>query len=49
MRAQLDGGTAPRLRPDIDDALRAHVLADATYRSAAAGGAPVSVPAVLSR
>ncbi len=49
VRTRLDGGTAPRLRPDVDDALRAHVLADATYRSAAAGGAPVSVPAVPSR
>jgi len=49
VRTRLDGGTAPRLRPDVDDALRAHVLADATYRSAVAGGAPVSVPAVPSR
>jgi predicted dehydrogenase len=31
--------------PSFDDALRAHVLVDAVYRSAAAGGAPVDVPA----
>ena len=29
--------------PSFTDALRAHVLADAAYRSAAAGGAPISV------
>jgi predicted dehydrogenase len=31
--------------PDFDDALRAHVVVDAAYRSAAQGGAPVAVPA----
>ena len=31
-------------RPDVATALRAHVLADAAYRSAADGGAPVPVP-----
>jgi UDP-N-acetyl-2-amino-2-deoxyglucuronate dehydrogenase len=30
--------------PSFADALRAHVLVDAVYRSAAAGGAPVAVP-----
>ncbi|HEY2430796.1 MAG TPA: Gfo/Idh/MocA family oxidoreductase [Acidimicrobiales bacterium] len=30
--------------PDFADALRAHVVVDATYRSAAADGAPVEVP-----
>lgn len=30
--------------PDVTVALRAHVLADAVYRSAAAGGGPVDVP-----
>jgi predicted dehydrogenase len=29
--------------PSFTDALRAHVLADAAYRSAAAGGAPIQV------
>ncbi len=31
--------------PDFADALRAHVIVDAAYRSAAAGGSPVEVPA----
>ena len=30
--------------PSFHDALRAHVLADAAYRSAANGGAPIAVP-----
>jgi hypothetical protein len=30
--------------PDVLDALRAHVIVDACYRSAAGGGAVVSVP-----
>jgi predicted dehydrogenase len=30
--------------PDVHDALRAHVVADAIYRSAAAGGSVVAVP-----
>jgi predicted dehydrogenase len=45
VRAHLDGRTAPRVRPDVADALRAHVLADAVYRSAATGGGAVAVPA----
>ena len=45
VQVHLDGGTPDRLRPDVDDALRAHVLADATYRSAAVGGYPVAIPA----
>ncbi len=40
----LGGGDPARLRPDMDDALRAHVLVDATYRSAAADGTPVTIP-----
>lgn len=40
----LAGRTPPRLRPDVVDALRAHVVADAVYRSAAAGGGAVDVP-----
>lgn len=42
----LDGGTPDRLRPDVTDALRAHVLADAVYRSAGVGGDAVAVPTV---
>jgi predicted dehydrogenase len=37
------GGVVRRLRPDAGDALRAHVLVDAMYRSARAGGQPVGV------
>lgn len=38
----IDAVTAGQpVSPDFDDALRAHVLADAVYRSAAAGGAPI--------
>jgi predicted dehydrogenase len=44
VQVHLDGGTPDRLRPDVLDALRAHVLADATYRSAAVGGDPVAIP-----
>jgi len=46
---RMEGGPPPRLRPDMDDALRAHVLTDATYRSAAARGEPVEVPVGLPR
>jgi predicted dehydrogenase len=46
VQVHLDGGTPDRLRPDVDDALRAHVLADAVYRSAAAGGDQVELPAL---
>ena len=42
----LDGGTPERLRPDVTDALRAHVLADAVYRSAGVGGDAVAIPTV---
>jgi predicted dehydrogenase len=45
VRAHRAGGEPPRLRPDVTDALRAHIVADAVYRSARAGGAPVVVPA----
>lgn len=31
-------------KPDFTEALRAHLLTDAAYRSAASGGAPVAVP-----
>ena len=44
VRVRMDGGEPARIGPDVDDALRAHVLADVTYRSAAAGGVPVVVP-----
>ena len=40
----LEGGTPERLRPDVEDALRAHVLADATYRSPVVGGDPLPIP-----
>jgi predicted dehydrogenase len=45
VRTRRAGGEPGRLRPDVDDALRAHVLADAVYRSAGAGGDPVAVSA----
>jgi hypothetical protein len=45
VRDRLDGADPARLRPDIDDALRAHVLVDAVYRSAAVGGDSIAVPA----
>ncbi len=48
VRTGLDGGTPPRVRPDVTDALRAHVLADAVYRSARGDGGAVAVPAVSS-
>lgn len=37
------GGVVRRLRPDAADALRAHVVVDAMYRSARAGGQPIGV------
>ena len=46
VRVHLDGGVPDRLRPDVTDALRAHVLVDAVYRSAAVGGDPLAVPVV---
>jgi len=36
-------GSSGRLSPDVHDALRAHVLVDAVYRSAEQGGRPVPV------
>jgi myo-inositol 2-dehydrogenase/D-chiro-inositol 1-dehydrogenase len=42
VRAVRDGTPA---WPDVDAALRAHVVVDATYRSAAAGGSSVAIPA----
>ncbi len=38
-----DGGAPRRVRPDVHDAVRAHELVEAAYRSAAAGGAPIPV------
>ena len=49
VQGHLDGGTPDRLRPDVEDALRAHVLADAVYRSARVGGDSVALPAVVER
>lgn len=43
VRDRLAGRAPGRLRPDVDDALRAHVLADAAYRSATSGATPVRV------
>ena len=40
IQALLEGRPAT---PDVDDALRAHVIVDAIYRSAAQGGVPVDV------
>jgi predicted dehydrogenase len=40
LRACRDGGS---VSPGFDEALRAHVLVDAVYRSAVSGGAPVAV------
>jgi len=37
------GAVPASLSPDVRDALRAHVLVDAVYRSARDGGAPVSI------
>jgi UDP-N-acetyl-2-amino-2-deoxyglucuronate dehydrogenase len=45
VRTHLGGGTPDRLRPDVVDALRAHVLADVVYRSASLDGDPLAVPA----
>ncbi len=44
VRERLDGGRPGRLRPDVHDALRAHELVDAVYRSAGSDGAAVAVP-----
>ncbi len=43
VRARLDGADPTRLRPDVHDALRAHALVDAVYRSAGADGSAVTI------
>ena len=43
VRRSMQGGPAERVRPDVHDALRAHEVVDAIYRSAAGGGAPVGL------
>jgi predicted dehydrogenase len=43
-RRAIAGEQVPRLRPDVRDALRAHQLVDAMYRSARDGGTVVGVP-----
>jgi predicted dehydrogenase len=46
----LDAVTAgATIGPDFESALRAHVVVDAAYRSAAQGGTPVTVPAARPR
>ncbi|MFZ4518735.1 MAG: Gfo/Idh/MocA family protein [Microthrixaceae bacterium] len=47
--AHLRGEAVGRLDPDPADALRAHVLADAVYRSAGGHGDQVAVPAARPR
>lgn len=47
VRRGLDGLSTERVRPDVQDALRAHVVVDAIYRSASADGAPVELPAAV--
>lgn len=49
VRHRRDGGEPGRLDPDVEDALRAHVLADAVYRSAAGDGDAVFVPVPADR
>lgn len=44
VRCWLAGEQVARLRPDVHDALRAHELVHAVYRSAEQGGAPVRTP-----
>lgn len=44
VRRSAEGATTQRVRPDVRDALRAHEVVDAIYRSAAAGGTPVELP-----
>ena len=44
----LDGGPVERVRPDVHDALRAHRVVDAVYRSAGTGGEPVALSDPLS-
>jgi predicted dehydrogenase len=45
VRACAEGAAVPALDPDVHHALRAHVLADAVYRSSRNGGVPLTVPA----
>ncbi len=44
VRRGLDGEPTAPVHPDVHDALRAHVVVDAIYRSAGLGGAPVELP-----
>ena len=44
VRAASAGAAVPAVEPDVHHALRAHVLADAVYRSSRGGGLPVTVP-----
>ena len=44
VRSHGEGRPVPPLDPDVHVALRAHVLADAVYRSSQGGGLPVTVP-----
>ena len=43
VRRGLEGAPVERVRPDVRDALRAHEVVDAVYRSARAGGAPTDL------
>ena len=44
VRSRRDGAPVPEVEPNVHHALRAHVLADAVYRSSLGGGLPVTVP-----
>ena len=44
VRARAGGAPVPAVDPNVHHALRAHVLADAVYRSSRGGGLPVTVP-----
>ncbi len=48
VRRHLDGEAIAPVRPDVHDALRAHLVVDAIYRSARSSGAPVPLPAVAA-
>ena len=43
VRERLDGAAPARLRPDVHDAVRAHELVDAVYRSAGSDGSMVAI------
>jgi predicted dehydrogenase len=43
VRRSMQGEDVQRVRPDVRDALRAHEVVDAVYRSAADGGVPVGL------